>query len=251
MRNNQHIYHDLKEGKKKGQKKLAVLIDPDKVNERVIQQAIELGITAKVDYFFIGGSLLLKDEMNKWIQQIKQQSAIPVVIFPGSVYQINESADAILFLSLISGRNPDLLIGQHVVAAPMLYHMDIEVISTGYMLIDGGVPTTVSYLSNSTPIPADKSPIAISTALAGEMLGLKMLYLEAGSGARNSVPLDMIKAVSKYISIPLIIGGGIRSPQMAVEICKAGADVIVVGNAFEKKPNLIKAITQAIHSLNE
>ena len=203
---------------------------------------------ANVDYFFVGGSLLLNDNLGECIKTIKENSSIPVLLFPGSELQINKDADGILFLSLISGRNPDLLIGKQVASAPILKETNLEVISTGYMLIESGKATTASYMSNTLPIPRDKSGIASSTAIAGEYLGMKLIYLDGGSGAHNSIESEMIKHVSSSISVPLIIGGGICNKEKAIENCKAGADIIVVGNAIEKNPDLITEISEAIHS---
>jgi putative glycerol-1-phosphate prenyltransferase len=243
------IYHTLLQRKQHQQKSFAVLIDPDKQHDTILFETIAIANEVKVNFFLVGGSLLTSDRLQQTIAVIKKKSSIPVVLFPGGVMHLAPGADAILFLSLISGRNPDLLIGQHVLAAPMLKSMGIETIATGYMIIDGGKPTTVSYISNTSPLPSDKPDIAVATALAGEMLGLQCIYLEAGSGAANPVPAPVIRAVRKNITIPLIVGGGIRSPEQAVEACFAGADVIVVGNAIEQDPLLIAAIAQAIHSL--
>jgi putative glycerol-1-phosphate prenyltransferase len=173
--------------------------------------------------------------------------SIPTILFPGSPQQINSKADAILYLSLISGRNADLLIGQHVIAAPALKRSGLEVVPTGYMLIDGGAPTTASYISNTTPIPANKAEIAYCTAIAGELLGLKTIYMDAGSGARVPIAENMIEAVSQAIDIPLIVGGGMRSPEKAAANAGAGADIIVVGNALEKDPALVAEMVKAVH----
>ncbi len=243
------ILQSLREARLANQKKFAVLVDPDKADEKHLLNLIDLCEQTKVDFFFVGGSLLVNDQLNDCIRIVKRESKIPVVIFPGSPLQISDNADAILFLSLISGRNPELLIGQHVIAAPHLKKMNLEILPTGYMLVDGGNSTTVSYISNTFPIPNDKPDIAACTAVAGEMLGLKLFYLDAGSGARNSVSSEMIREVSKSISSPLIVGGGIRNPETAHESCRAGADVIVVGNAFEKDPMLIAEISHAVHSV--
>ncbi|MGB0840137.1 MAG: geranylgeranylglyceryl/heptaprenylglyceryl phosphate synthase [Chitinophagales bacterium] len=244
------IYNRLIKAKQEQHKQLAVLIDPDKVTETHLSHLLHHAIQAGVDYFFVGGSLVMDANATRWIKHIKQRCNIPVIIFPGSPMQINPHADAIFFLSLISGRNPELLIGHHVLAAPLLKQMDIEVMPTGYLLIDGGAPTTVSYISNSQPIPNNKPQIALCTALAGEMLGMKVIYLDSGSGAKLPVSETMIKTVSKNIDIPLIVGGGIRTPERAYKTCAAGADLIVVGNAFEKQPELIGELCQAVHSLN-
>jgi putative glycerol-1-phosphate prenyltransferase len=232
-------------------KAFAVLIDPDKLNEQALSDTIQLAIDAKVDYFFVGGSLVVTDTLDKVVTTIKAACSIPVVLFPGSPDQITPSADALLYLSLISGRNPELLIGQHVISAPFVRQSGLEIIPVGYMLVDGGTPTTVSYISNTNPIPANKNDIASCTAMAGEMLGLKVIYMDAGSGAQTAIPTAMIQQVAKYIQIPLIIGGGITTAAKAKENCLAGADIIVVGNAVEKDPALISEIAAAIHSLNK
>ncbi len=241
----------LYQQKANANKAFAVLIDPDKLNEQALSDTIQLAIDAKVDYFFVGGSLVVTDTLDKVVTTIKAACSIPVVLFPGSPDQITPNADALLYLSLISGRNPELLIGQHVISAPFVRQSGLEIIPVGYMLVDGGTPTTVSYISNTNPIPANKNDIASCTAMAGEMLGLKVIYMDAGSGAQTAIPSAMIQEVSKYIKIPLIIGGGITTAAKAKENCLAGADIIVVGNAVEKDPALISEIAAAIHSLNK
>ena len=209
------IYESMQEGRGKGEKKFVVLIDPDKVRLRDLERLLALATEARVDYFFVGGSLVVNSMLNQVLEYIRTHCTIPTILFPGSHFQINERADAILFLSLISGRNPDLLIGQHVIAAPYLRESGLEVLPTGYLLIDGGQGTTVSYISNTTPIPHDKSDIAVCTAVAGEMLGLKLIFLDAGSGALQPVSPSMIEAVSEAVSLPLVVGGGIRTPEKA------------------------------------
>ncbi len=241
-----NIYQSLLEKKQQQRKSLAVLIDPDKSNLTRLEQSVSLCEKAAVDFFFVGSSLLLHDGLERCVQFIKKYSTIPVVLFPGNRFQICKEADAILLLSLISGRNPELLIGQHVQAAAQLKNSGLEIIPTGYVLIDGGKLTSVHYVSQTLPIPAEKNDIAISTALAGEMLGLKAIYLEAGSGAQHPVQEEMIAAVRKNISVPLIVGGGIRSGEAAYQTCKAGADILVVGNGFEDKPELIAEISSAV-----
>lgn len=243
------IYSLLTQSRQKGQKLFAVLIDPDKMKLNKLEKIIELCNKAKIDFIFIGGSLLTNNIFDKCIYAIKKNSHIPVVIFPGSLIQINDKADAILFLSLISGRNAEMLIGKHVMAAPLLKKSGIEVIPTGYMLIESGKLTSVTYMSNTQPIPNDKENIATSTALAGEMLGLKTIFMDAGSGAFNPVNQRMIKSVSEAVNVPLIVGGGIKSPEKAYENCKAGADIIVVGNAIESSASLINEISHAIHAI--
>lgn len=244
------LYESFQLAKNKGEKKFVVLIDPDKLEQVNLERTIHLAIKANVDYFFVGGSLIVNDTLDFCVQMIKSQSNIPVILFPGNAFQLSYHADAILFLSLISGRNPDLLIGQHVISAPYLKTSNLEVIPTGYMLVDGGVPTTVTYMSNTTPIPSNKPEVALCTAMAGEMLGLKLIYMDAGSGARKAISEDMIETVSNNIDIPLIVGGGIRSPEKALANVKAGADIIVVGNAIEREPTLLLEMAAAVHSMN-
>lgn len=239
----------LTEKKAMGKKSFAVLIDPDKVNAQVMDELIELSVAAKVDYFLVGGSLVISNYLDECVQHIKQNCDLPVILFPGSPTQVSKYADALLYLSLISGRNPELLIGQHVVSAPLVKQSGLEIMPTGYIVIDGGAPTTVSYISNATPIPADKNDIAMCTAMAGEMLGMKLIYMDAGSGAKRPISESMIKVVADNIEAPLIIGGGIIHPEKAYLNCKAGADVIVVGNAIEKDASLIKEMSDAIHSI--
>lgn len=243
------IYQSLCERKQNGKKSFAVLIDPDKVNDERMEQLINLAVNAKVDYFLVGGSLVISNYLDQCVQFIKRNCSIPVLLFPGSSTQVSKYADALLYLSLISGRNPELLIGQHVVSAPAIKQSGLEIISTGYMVIDGGAPTTVSYISNATPLPADKNEIAMCTAMAGEMLGMKLIYMDAGSGAKRPITESMIELVAKAIEVPLIIGGGITDPEKAYLNCKAGADIIVVGNAIEKDETLIMEMSSAVHSV--
>jgi phosphoglycerol geranylgeranyltransferase len=244
----QELYQQLAARKQSGRKSFTVLIDPDKVDGGNIDQLVSLAVEAKVDYFFVGGSLVISSHLDECIQQIKSACDIPVILFPGSPSQVSKYADALLYLSLISGRNPELLIGQHVISAPFVKKSGLEIMPTGYMVIDGGAPTTVSYISNATPIPADKNEIAMCTAMAGEMLGMKLIYMDAGSGAKRPISETMIEKVAKHIEVPLIIGGGITDPEKAYRNCKAGADVIVVGNAIEKDISLIKEMSAAVHS---
>lgn len=243
------IYQSIVAKKQKSQKSFAVLIDPDKVSFSKLDQLINLAIDAGVDYLFVGGSLVISNQLEEVVKHIKTNCTIPILLFPGSPSQITGHADALLYLSLISGRNPELLIGQHVISAAAVRKSGLEVISTGYMVVDGGAPTTVSYISNALPIPADKNEIAMCTAMAGEMLGMKLIYLDAGSGARRSVSENMIESVSGVISVPLVVGGGITDPEKAYLNCRAGADVIVIGNAIEKDAMLIREMSTAIHSV--
>ena len=243
------LYKSLEQRKKQGHKSFAVLIDPDKINTSVLDELIELSLAAKVDYLLVGGSLVISNHLDECVQHIKKNCNIPVILFPGSPSQISKYADALLYLSLISGRNPELLIGQHVVSAPFVKQSGLELLATGYMVIDGGAPTTVSYISNASPIPADKNEIAMCTAMAGEMLGMRLIYMDAGSGAKRPIAESMIKVVADHIEVPLIVGGGITTPEKAYLNCKAGADVIVVGNAIEKDASLIKEMSDAVHSV--
>jgi putative glycerol-1-phosphate prenyltransferase len=245
---NQRVYQQLLESKKAGLPLFTVLIDPDKVDAKGLEQLVQLGLEAKVDHFFVGGSLVISNHLDACIQQIKAACDIPVILFPGSPSQVSKYADALLYLSLISGRNPELLIGQHVISAPFVKKSGLEIMPTGYMVIDGGAPTTVSYISNAAPIPSNKNEIAMCTAMAGEMLGMKLIYMDAGSGAQTPITEAMISAVAGSIHIPLIVGGGITDPEKAYLNCKAGANMIVVGNAIEKDPTLIKEMSAAIHA---
>jgi len=239
------IYSDLCRLKKAGKSGFAVLVDPDKIAPSDMPHLAKLCNDGGVDYLLMGGSLVVAHQIDTCIQRFKADSDIPVVLFPGSPAQVTPYADALLYLSLISGRNADLLIGQHVVSAPMVKASNLEVISTGYMLIDGGVPTTVSYMSHAAPIPANKPDIALCTAWAGELQGKHIIYMDAGSGARIPVSKEMIQKVSSHIEIPLFIGGGIQTPEQVYADCKAGANIVVVGNAIEKDPFLIRDLSQA------
>jgi len=241
------IYNKIISDKKANKKSFALLIDPDKQDLTQLLIIINKAEKAKVDYFFVGGSLLTYDSLDTCLKTIKNNSTIPVVLFPGNAMQVNDKADGILFLSLISGRNAEMLIGKQVITAPILKQSSLEVLSTGYILVDSGKPTTASYMSNTTPIPADKDTVSACTAMAGEMLGLKLIFMDGGSGAKNPISSKMIATVSKSIDAPLIIGGGINSGEKALANCKAGADIIVVGNAIEKNKDLISEISSAVH----
>lgn len=241
------IYNKIISDKKANKKSFALLIDPDKQNLTQLLTIINKAEKAKVDYFFVGGSLLTYDSLDTCLKTIKNNSNIPVVLFPGNAMQVNDKADGILFLSLISGRNAEMLIGKQVITAPILKQSSLEVLPTGYILVDSGRPTTASYMSNTTPIPADKDTVSACTAMAGEMLGLKLIFMDGGSGAENPISEQMIATVSESIDAPLIIGGGINCGEKALENCKAGADIIVVGNAIEKNEDLITEISSAIH----
>lgn len=213
------------------------MVDPDKSNEKTLSDLTQFCFSNKVDFIFVGGSILTETNLKSTISEIKKRVKIPVVIFPGAATHVCEQADGILLLSLISGRNPEFLIGQHIIATPQLQKSNIEILPTAYLLIDGGKPTTVSYISHTMPIPADKPEIAATTALAGEYLGLKTIFLDAGSGANQSVSTEMIAAVRKNTSIPIIVGGGIKNKNDVEEAWNAGADIVVVGTAFENSFN--------------
>ena len=244
-----NIYNFISEAVFASKKLFAVLVDPDKPTDSQIKQIAKTSGEVSVDFIFVGGSLLTNDRLDNCIRIINQNCQVPVVLFPGNTMQINARAHAILLLSLISGRNAEMLIGKHVIAAPYLKSSNLEVIPTGYMLIESGKPTTALYMSNSLPIPHDKDDIAVCTALAGEMLGLKLIYMDAGSGASYAVSPSMIKQVKNNIKVPLIIGGGIKSPEDALAACNAGADIIVVGNAIEKDESIIPSLAKAVHSV--
>ncbi len=241
------IYKKCSEGKKQ----LAILVDPDKSDIEGLRKIAEVAEATDADYLFVGGSLLTRDNMVSCIDEIKDNCEVPVIIFPGNMLQISPNADALLLLSLISGRNPEMLISNHVIAAPMIRSSKLEVIPTGYILVESGKITSVLYMSNTLPIPFDKTDIAICTAMAGEMLGLKIIYMDAGSGAIHAVPMEMVRAVRQNIQIPLVVGGGIRTPEDAMETWDAGADIVVVGNAAETNPDIIFEIGEAKKVLND
>lgn len=245
------IYSEILLKADQNRKQFAVLIDPDRITTKDIEKIAQQSAHTGVDLFFVGGSLLIHDNLDKCVKVLKANTDVPVVLFPGNTMQINFHADALLFLSLISGRNSDFLIGQHVIAAPVLKQSSLEIISCGYMLIESGKHTAVHYMSNTNPIPRDKTDIAVCTAMAGEMLGFKMLYLEAGSGAQQSVPVEMIKQVKQNTAIPIITGGGIRTPENAKEAAHAGADIIVVGTALEHNSGLTVEMAKAVHETGQ
>lgn len=244
---NQEVLEAIIALRREGRKGLAMLLDPDKVDEASLPAQLAQAESAGVDFFLLGGSLLTHGSVQYAAPLIKAHTSRPVVLFPGSVYQLSPEADAVLFLSLISGRNPDLLIGKHVEAAPLVRDMGLEVIPTGYMLIESGAPTTASYISNTFPIPHDKPDVAACTALAGQYLGLKLIYMDGGSGARRTVSSEMVAAVKRTTDLPIIVGGGVRKPEDATVLWKAGADLIVVGNALEEDPS--GSLLQALASV--
>lgn len=225
-------------------KQLAILIDPYKgINQ--MAKLLPLLQRQPPHYVLVGGSMV-SDTTTAIIQTIRKYVSVPILLFPGNASQLSPAADAIMYLSLISGRNPEYLIGQHVQSAIQVYQQQIPVIPVGYMLIESGGPTSVQYISNTQPIPRNKNDIAIATALAGQYLGQKAIYLEGGSGALHAVPTDMIRAVKAHISIPLIVGGGIKTPDAMADAFNAGADVVVIGNVLEENPSLYTSLFERL-----
>jgi len=241
------IYQTIKDKFEKGEKQLALLIDPDKFPAENKLKLINILKTVGPDLLLIGGSLISKDTFT-FIDDLKEWVKLPVILYPGSYIQVAPNADAILFLSLISGRNPEFLISHHVSAAPLLKKHAIEAISTGYMLIDGGSTTSVQYISQTQAIPANKTDIAIATALAGQYLGMQLIYMDAGSGALNPISQEMINTVKHEINIPLMIGGGLNTVEKVRNACQAGADIVVIGNAFEKDLHLLEDFIHVVKS---
>jgi putative glycerol-1-phosphate prenyltransferase len=233
------IYASILQNIAIGKKMLAVLIDPDKCTNEHLQKLLPLLKMHTPNFIFVGGSQL-KISFSNLIETFKKELNIPVVLFPGDVTQFSPNADALLFISLISGRNAEYLISQHVNAAIPIKKSGLEVIPTGYILIDGAKKSAVEYISNTQPIPRDKNDIALATALAGELLGMKAIYLEAGSGATMPVPLEMIQHVKAQISVPLIVGGGIKNITQLQAAYRAGADLVVIGNVLETEPAKIE-----------
>ncbi len=234
-----------------GKKLLAVLIDPDKAKRDNLQQMSAFANSGLIDVFLWGGSLVNTPQAEYYLKLLKSQlNGTPIILFPGSTYQLDPQADGLLLLSLLSGRNPDLLIGRHVQVAGRIKQMKLNAVATGYLLIDGGRPTSVSYMSNTTPIPADKPSIAAATALAGEQLGMKLIYMDAGSGAQQPVSTQIINCVRREVSLPIIVGGGIRTPQRAAAALEAGANMIVVGNGLENDPSWLPELAAAVRAFD-
>lgn len=227
------------------------MLDPDKIEQDAFKDLLARSVENRVDFFLVGGSLVTNFILHEVVETIREHTNIPTILFPGNSMHIEPSADAILLLSLISGRNPEFLIGQHVIAAPLLKNSGLEIMPTGYMLVDSGTQTTVSYISNTTPLPYDKPSVAACTAMAGEMLGLKLIYMDAGSGAKRPVSPAMIAAVRQCVETPIIVGGGINTVEKAQVALQAGADVIVVGNGIEKNPELLPELAAAVHAFNQ
>lgn len=235
-----------------GKKGIAWLVDPDDVDGHVsFSQKIQKAIETKIDFFFLGGSLLQRNNISETIQFIKKHcTEIPVILFPGSAMQFSDEADGMLFLSLISGRNPDLLIGQHVSIAPELAKSSVEILPTGYMLIDGGEKTAVHYISQTIPLPNHHPELSVATALAGKFLGLKYFYLDAGSGAPDPVSAEIVKAVKNAVHAPLIVGGGLNSIDKIKKVFQAGADIVVLGNAVVQNMELLEEVSSFLETVH-
>ncbi len=222
------------------QGQIAVLIDPDKVsNETALLLLLKKIHFSGVDYIFVGGSTVSKEAFELTITTLKNNTSLPIVLFPGSHEQISEKADALLYLSLISGRNPEYLIGQHVASAQRIYNSSLEVIPTAYLLIDGGTKSAVAYVSQTTPIPREQHSIAVNTALAGILQGKKVVFFDAGSGAEKPIPQELIQALRKQANIPIIVGGGICSISTIEAYVNSGANLIVIGNKIEEDPDFL------------
>ena len=225
-----------------------VLIDPDRNSEKNLEEKISKINECDVDAIFVGGSLILDNNCEKRVKMIKSLTKLPIIFFPGGVSQLNKYYDAMLFMSILSGRNPHYLIGEQVIAAPIVKDLGIETIPTGYLIIDGGSNSSVQFMSGSNPIPTEKPDILVAHALAAQYLGKKIVYLESGSGAKNPIPNHLIEAVKRYINIPIIVGGGIRTPQSAYERVQAGASFVVTGSVIEDNDtNLINEFADSIH----
>jgi geranylgeranylglyceryl phosphate synthase family protein len=224
----------------RGRKALAVLLDPDDFEPTRLRHLLQLTQQHPIDFFLVGGSLVLTEHQAALIALLKAEAPqVPVLLFPSHALHVDPAADGILLLSLISGRNPDFLIGQHVVAAPRLRQSGLQVLPTGYMLVDSGRPTTASYISGTAPLPHDKPGIAAATAMAGEQLGLRLMYLDGGSGAQHPVSAAMISAVRQAVDTPLIVGGGLNTGEKVYAALAAGADMVVVGNHIERNPQFL------------
>ncbi|HOJ03577.1 MAG TPA: geranylgeranylglyceryl/heptaprenylglyceryl phosphate synthase [Bacteroidota bacterium] len=244
------VYDGLREAREQGRALLFVLVDPDKAEPTELPGFAADAEQAGVDGFLVGGSLALLPTFEQCIRHLKLGTSKPVIIFPGGIHQISGEADAILFLSIISGRNPEQLIGQHVIAAPLVRELGLEAISTGYLIVSSDTVTSTEYMSYSKPVPREKPEIAAAHALAADLLGMKLVYLEAGSGASQSVPAMMIRMVSALVDVPVIVGGGIRTPEAAAEKVAAGASIVIVGNHFEHEDNRsqLRAFAEAVHN---
>jgi phosphoglycerol geranylgeranyltransferase len=236
------IYQEITRGCREGEQFFFLLVDPDKQDTVSLSRISQLAAQSEVDLVLIGGSLV-SSRMEQAVERVRQYSGLPVMLFPGNLMQLAGNADGILLLSLISGRNPEFLIGNHVQAAPFLNASGMEIIPTAYILVEGGTTTSVEYMSNTRPVPANKPDIVVATAMAGEMMGQKMIYLEAGSGALHPIKPSLIRKVKQHAGIPVVVGGGIRTPAQVKAAYDAGADVVVVGTAVEEDPELLSRLT--------
>jgi putative glycerol-1-phosphate prenyltransferase len=244
-----NIYTKIRLNREENRKMIAVLLDPDQCRGSLLASTVAALKSNVPDFIFVGGSHTLSST-DSLIELLKDETKASVILFPGNASQFSTKADALLYLSLLSGRNAEFLIGQHITSAIAIKNSNIEVIPTGYLLIDGGKPSSVEYISNSRPIPRDKNEIALSTSVAAELLGMKLIYLEAGSGANFPVPPEMIESVKSGLSIPLIVGGGIKTTDQLNVAFHAGADLVVVGNIFESNPGRIADFVECTHELN-
>lgn len=241
------VYQKLLDFRDKKGAGFLVLLDPDRMDVSEIVELAQKSEKGGADAFLVGSSLLLSTRFDEAVKEIKANVSLPVTIFPGNANQVSRHADAILFLSLISGRNPHLLIGEQVKAAPAIKEFGLEPIPTGYMIIESGGATSVQFMSDTQPIPKNKPDIAKAHALAAEYLGMKFVFLEAGSGADNPVPDLIIREVKDFISIPIIVGGGVKDPDVAYKKVKSGASFVVIGNSLEEDDSIIKEFADAIH----
>lgn len=241
------VFSNLNQTIKRKGSAYVVLIDPDRKNMSSLDQNVRVGNKSNVDVFFVGGSLMMDSESHKRVSNIKETSEIPLILFPGGTGQLSQHYDAMLFMSVISGRNSHYLIGEQVIAAPVVKDLGIETISTGYILVDGGACSTVEFMSDTRPIPTNRTDIIIAHALAGQYLGMEVIYLESGSGARLPLTKDVVTAVRESIDIPIIVGGGIKSPETASELVRAGASIIVTGTITEQNSSLMSEIADAVH----
>ncbi|MCT4664276.1 MAG: geranylgeranylglyceryl phosphate synthase family protein [Flavobacteriales bacterium] len=229
---------------KKNKNELAILLDPGKLPLEEIFYIIDLGVEHHVDYFFVGGSLMMENNIEKILQYIRSKSSIPCILYPGSNSQIHPDFDALLFMSLVSGRNPEYLIGQQVVSAPIIKKMGLQAISTAYILIADSALTSVAYMSQTQPIPTAKYDIAIATAMASELLGFSTLFIDGGSGIEQIISAETLSKISGAVSLPIIVGGGVSSLNEVQSLWASGADIVVIGNAIEENPELIKTLSQ-------
>lgn len=245
------VYDHLLDARRQFGAGLIVLLDPDKLPAEALPRVVRLCAEAGADAFFVGGSLLQMATLDDYLRRLRDVASLPLIGFPGSVQQLSAALDAVLYLSVVSGRNPEYLIGQHVHAAPLIRRLGIEAISTGYMLVESGRMTTAQYITGTLPLPRHKPDVAAATALAAEMMGMRLLYTDGGSGADQPVPDDMIAAITETCTVPLVVGGGLRSPEAVARAVRAGASFVVVGTAVEHRPDagFVAELAAAAHSI--